>query len=283
MAANLVAGGFDVTAFDVRPEQASRWAKECSGKAATDLAQLGRSINVVVTMLPTGREVRDALLRMDNGALAANLRAGAIVVDMSSADPVGTRALGKELAERGIALVDAPVSGGVRGAKDGSLAIMIGGDPAAIAAVRPMLEKMGKRQFEVGALGCGHAMKALNNFIAATNFAAAAEALRVGQAFGLDPATMVDVVNSSSGRSSVSENLLKQEVLSGRFAFGFTVGLLAKDVAIAASFGEQIGMDNPIGQLTRDLWAEACDALGPERDHTEAARAWKGRKRPGAK
>jgi len=274
MAANLVAGGFEVTAFDMRADHASRWATEHGAKSTTDLAALGRSVDVIVTMLPTGREVREVLLRADNGALGANLRKGAIVVDMSSADPVGTRELGADLAERGIALVDAPVSGGMRGAKDGTLAIMIGGEPDAIAAVRPMLEKMGKRLFDVGALGCGHAMKALNNFVAATNFASAAEALRVGGAFGLDPAIMIDVINSSSGRNSSTEGLFKQEVLSGRFAFGFTLGLLVKDVTIAASLGEQISVSNPYSQLTRDRWTEARDALGADHDHTEAARAW---------
>jgi 3-hydroxyisobutyrate dehydrogenase len=274
MAANLLAGGFDVTAFDAKPDQAARWAKETGGKATTDLATLGREVDVVVTMLPTGREVRDVLLRMDNGSLAANLHKGAIVVDMSSADPVGTRELGKELAERGITLLDAPVSGGVRGAKEGTLAIMIGGDPEAAAAVKPILEKMGKRLFDVGALGCGHAMKSLNNFVAATNFASAIEAIRVGSAFGLDPAVMIDVINSSSGRNSSTEGIIKNEVLTGRFAFGFTLGLITKDVTIAASLGEQIGVDNPYSRLTRDRWTEARDALGPDQDHTRAEHAW---------
>jgi 3-hydroxyisobutyrate dehydrogenase len=274
MAANVLAGGFDVTAFDARSEQAAAWAKETGGKSTTDLAALGREVDVVVTMLPTGREVRDVLLRMDNGSLAANLRKGAIVVDMSSAEPVGTRELGKELAERGITLLDAPVSGGVRGAKDGTLAIMIGGDAEAAAAVKPLLEKMGKRLFEVGALGCGHAMKSLNNFVAATNFASAIEAMRVGTAFGLDPAVMIDVINSSSGRNSSTEGIIKNEVLTGRFAFGFTLGLITKDVTIAASLGEQIGVDNPYSRLTRDRWTEARDVLGPDQDHTRAEHAW---------
>jgi 3-hydroxyisobutyrate dehydrogenase len=157
----------------LRNEQASRWADEHKAAATTDLGELGRMVDVVITMLPSGREVHDVLMRLDNGALAANLRKGAIVVDMSSADPVGTRKLGAELAERGIGLVDAPVSGLVPKAKDGTLAIMVGGDPAHVAAVRPVLEKMGNRITEVGPLGCGHAMKCLNNFLGATNFAAA--------------------------------------------------------------------------------------------------------------
>ena len=213
-------------------------------------------------MLPTGREVRDALLEAQGGALAANLRPGAIVVDMSSADPVGTRTLGGDLAERGIALVDAPVSGGVPGAKNGTLAIMIGGDAAAVAAVKPVLACMGKNLFEVGGLGCGHAMKALNNFLAATSSAAGAEAITIGRQFGLDPAVMTDVINASTGRSFNSENLIKQHVLSGTFATGFALGLLAKDVKIAADLARQIGVDAPIGRLVTRLWSEARDAIG---------------------
>jgi 3-hydroxyisobutyrate dehydrogenase len=282
MAANLVRGGYAVAVFDLAPERTRRFADEHQARAVASLAELGRGSQVVITMLPTGREVRQALLDMDKGALAANLKPGSIVIDMSSSDPVGTRELGKDLAAHGIRLVDAPVSGGVPRAKDGSLAIMIGGDADAVAAARPVLERMGKKLFEVGSLGCGHAMKCLNNFIAATQFAAAAEAMRVGQKFGLDPSIMTDVLNASTGRSFASENLLKQEIISGRFGTGFTVGLLAKDVKIAADLAEQIGLDAPVGRLTRDLWAEARDALGAEQDHSRAAQAWEKRKLPPA-
>jgi 3-hydroxyisobutyrate dehydrogenase len=274
MAANLVRGGFAVTAFDLRAEQASRWASDHKAASAADLAELGRSVDVVITMLPSGKEVHDVLMRLDNGALVANLRKGAIVIDMSSADPVGTRKLGAELAERDIGLVDAPVSGLVPKAKEGTLSIMIGGDPAHVAAVKPVLEKMGSRLLEVGSLGCGHATKCLNNFLGATNFAAAAEALRVGREFGLDPEILFDVINSSTGRSMMSEVMIKEQVLTGRFNTGFTIGLLAKDVGIAASLAEQIGVDNPIGRLSLGLWSEARDAIGAGQDHTSGATAW---------
>jgi 3-hydroxyisobutyrate dehydrogenase len=278
MAANLVAGGHEVTAFDVEPDRAARWASEHGAKSTSDLAELGRDAEIVVTMLPSGKEVRNVLLERDNGALVAHLRKGAIVIDMSSADPVGTRKFGEELAARGIELVDAPVSGLVPKAKDGTLAIMVGGDPAHVAAVRPVLEKMGNRITEVGALGCGHAMKCLNNFLGATNFAAAAEAIRIGRRFGLDPEIMLAVINNSTGKSMMSENMIGQHVLSEKFATGFALGLLAKDVGIAAALAEQIGEDNPIGRMTRDLWAEARDAIGPAEDHTRAAQAWEARK-----
>ncbi len=277
MAGHLARAGYDVTAYDLTPDRARRFADAHSARTTESLAELGRNADLVITMLPSGREVRHALLEAQDGALAANLRPGSFVIDMSSADPVGTRKLGEELAPRRIALVDAPVSGGVVRAKDASLAIMIGGDVAAVAAVKPVLARMGGKLFEVGSLGCGHAMKALNNFLAGTSFAAASEAVRVGRQFGLDPAVMIDVINVSTGRSFASDVVMKQHVLSGTFATGFALGLLAKDVRIAADLANQVGADAPIGALVSDLIAGARDAIGGDVDHSRAAEYWNGK------
>jgi 3-hydroxyisobutyrate dehydrogenase len=274
MAANLKRGGHDVMAYDLAGERAHDFAQQHAARATDSLAELAAHAEIVITMLPTGREVRDAVLEAQGGALAANLRPGTIVVDMSSADPVGTRGLGADLAKRAIALVDAPVSGGVPGARNGSLAIMIGGDAGAVAAVKPALSCMGKSLFEVGGLGCGHAMKALNNLLAATSSAAAAEAIRIGRRFGLDPAVMTDVINASTGRSFTSENLIKQHVISGTFASGFALGLLAKDVSIAVDLARQMGVDAPLGRQVGALWSEARDAVGAEQDHSRAWAHW---------
>ena len=274
MAANLVRGGYQVTAHDIALERARDFATAHNADAAETLAALGRDCDLIITMLPSGREVRQVLLEADGGTLVRNLRAGSIVIDMSSSDPVGTRALGEELAASNIKLVDAPVSGGVPRAKDGTLAIMIGGNADAVATAKPVLSKMGAKLFDVGGLGCGHAMKALNNFLAGTSFAAASEALRVGRTFGLDPAVMIDVINVSTGRSFPTDLVIKQHVLSGTFATGFALGLLAKDVRIAADLASQIGADAPIGRMICDLWAQARDAIGPEQDHSRAAEHW---------
>jgi 3-hydroxyisobutyrate dehydrogenase len=282
MAANVKRGGFEVVAFDLDPARAKNFAQEYGAGSTDQLAELGKACDAIVTMLPTGKEVREALFAMQGGALAANLKAGAIVIDMSSADPVATRVLGKELAAHNLKLVDAPVSGGVTRAKDGSLAIMIGGDAASVAAVRPVLACMGGKLFEVGSLGCGHAMKCLNNFLAATSFAAAAEAVTVGRKFGLDPEVIADVVNVSTGRSFASEMLIKQHLLSGTFGTGFALGLLAKDVKIAADLAQQIGINAPVGQLVCGMWADARDALGGDQDHTRAALHWEKRALPTA-
>jgi 3-hydroxyisobutyrate dehydrogenase len=278
MAANLVKGGYQVVAYDADGRRALSFATDTGAKSAATLGELGHQVEAVVTMLPTGKEVRACLLETEGGALAANLPEGALVIDMSSADPVGTRQTHAELARRGLAFVDAPVSGGVPRATDGSLAIMIGGDAAAVAAAKPVLAKMGTRLFEVGGPGNGHAMKALNNFVAGTGFIAVAEAVLVGKSFGLDPAVMVDVMNVSTGKNFNTENVMKQHVISRQFASGFALGLLAKDVKIAADLAAAIAVESPLTRLSAALLGEARDQVGPEKDHTLAYTYWERRK-----
>jgi len=233
-------------------------------------------VDIVITMLPTGAVVRDALLGA--GGIARALARGKIVVDMSSSDPNGTRELGRALAALGIALVDAPVSGGVRGAEAGTLAIMVGGeDEAAIARVCPVLETMGAKVFRTGPLGSGHAMKALNNYVAAASFAATSEALLVGKRFGLEPAVMVEILNASSGRNFHTDIVFPDHVVGGKFAAGFAIGLMAKDVGIAADVARASGVDAPLCRLTSELWSGARDALGGTADFTAAYKHWAAR------
>jgi 3-hydroxyisobutyrate dehydrogenase len=154
---------------------------------------------------------------------------------------------------------------------------MIGGDDKeAIERVRPLLRSMGDRLFDTGGLGSGHAMKALNNFVAAAGFAACAEALLTGQRFGLDPRRMVEILNVSTGRSFHTDLVLLEYVVDGKFASGFQLGLLAKDVGIADGLARDVGIDAPLMQLVSRRFDAARDALGYTRDHTEAIKAWDG-------
>ena len=278
MAANLARAGFPLTVFDTDRTRASRFAAEFAAKAAPSLAELGRAADIVVTMLPTGATVRAVLLEQEHGALASALAKGSVVIDMSSSEPVGTQQLGAALAKRGVALVDAPVSGGVPRAEAGTLTLMIGGeDEAAIAKAMPALEAMGKQLFRTGPLGSGHAMKALNNYVAAASFIASTEALRVGRRFGLTPETMVDIMNASTGRNFNSEMTLKQHVISGKYATGFQLGLMTKDVKIAADLAESIAIDAPLARLVRAMWAEAREGIGERADFTTAIKHWQRR------
>lgn len=277
MAANIARrGGFELTLYDADRARARAVADRIGCRAAAELADAARC-DVCITMLPTGAIVREVLTAADDGAFLAHAARGTVVVDMSSSEPLGTQETGRLLAARGVELVDAPVSGGVARAVDATLAIMIGSDgDAAVERARPVLASLGERLFRVGRLGAGHAMKAANNFVAAATYAAAAEALAIGRRFGLEPAMMIDIMNVSTGRSFVTEVVMKDHVLTGRYATGFTLGLLAKDVGIAAALGEALGVEAPLMRLTRERWNQARERLGAERDHSAALLGWYG-------
>jgi 3-hydroxyisobutyrate dehydrogenase len=271
MVACIARAGLSVTVYDSSQERARQVAAEHGCQAAASIDDLA-SADFVVTMLPTGQIVRDLYLRE---GLAQRLRRGTIAIDMSSSGPTGTRELGVALEGFGITLLDAPVSGGVPRAALGTLTIMIGGDdPAAIERARPLLRTMGDRLFDTGGRGSGHAMKALNNFVAAATFAACAEALLAGQRFGLDPKRMVEILNVSTGRNFHTDLVLQEHVVGGKFASGFQLGLLAKDVKIAAQLADDVKLDAPLVQLVSQRFDAARDELGYARDHTEAIKAW---------
>ncbi len=263
--------GYELIVRDADGEVEQRFADERGAMPAGAGSAFARA-GVVITMLPDGRAVQDAVLR---GGIADAVAPGAVIVDMSSSSPQDTRGLARELEHRSIALVDAPVSGGVVRAADGTLAIMAGADDeAALDRVLPILEVLGRKVLWTGPLASGHAMKALNNFCAAAGYAAMAEALVPGRGFGLTPSTMVEIVNESTGRSFVSDVVFREEVITGRYATGFALGLLAKDVTIAAGLAEDSDIDAPLCELVQQRWAEAALSLGFRADHSLAHREW---------
>lgn len=274
MAANLARSGRTLLVDDVDTDRAREFAADFDAIVSDGPASFG-AVDLVVTMLPSGATVRESLL---DGGIAAALPQGALVIDASSSDPVGTRALGKALAELGVGLVDAPVSGGMAKALDGTLAIMLGtDDEAAAKRAESVLEAMSARIFRTGGLGTAHAMKALNNYVFAAGFVAAAEALVVGGKFGLDPAVMLDVLNASSGRNVSTETTLVEEALTRRFAANFTLGLLTKDLGIAADLAAVLNVQAPVCRATHQRLAEAGAELGWQSDYTSVIPLWESR------
>lgn len=273
MCANMIKAGWKVTVYDIAPERVDRVVQSHGARAASSLSELGRSSDVVITMLPDGHVVRRVVLgaSASDDCLAMGMGEDTVVIDMSSSAPVGTRKLGEDLRARGISLIDAPVSGGVKGAVAGTLAIMIGGDKAVADGFDDLLASMGKR-FYVGSLGSGHAAKVLNNYVSAAGLAAAAEAVVVAQRFGIEPQTLIDVINASTGRNNSTENKFAQFILNGRFNSGFALGLMAKDIALAVEVAEAVNVRAALGHACRDLWKKAEDELGGAADHTEIAR-----------
>jgi 3-hydroxyisobutyrate dehydrogenase len=266
MAASLMRAGYDVIGYDLLPAARERFA-QAGGRAAADMAGAVARAAVVITLLPDGKAVRAAVT-----AMRPHLSPGAIVIDMSSSAPLGTRALGAELHAAGFGFIDAPVSGGVKRATDATLAVMVGGDTVVIDRVEPVLAAMGSAIFRTGPLGSGHAMKALNNYVSAAGLAAAVEALAVGKKFGLDPNVMTDVLNASSGRNNTTENKLKQFIIPKTFASGFSMALMAKDIRTADELGAAIGVATPLAEICTELWEEAAARHGPGADHTEYGR-----------
>jgi 3-hydroxyisobutyrate dehydrogenase len=271
MATNLLRAGHPVIARDMDRDVERRFADQAGALSGREVTAFSDA-DVVITMLPNGRVVQNAVL---GDGIADVLAPGAVVIDMSSSSPQDTRELGRALGTRSIALIDAPVSGGVARATDATLAIMAGADDeAALDRARPILDALGRRVFRTGPLASGHAMKALNNLCAAAGYAALAEALVLGRSFGLTPSIMVDIVNESTGRSFVSDVVFRDEVTTGRYATGFAVGLLAKDVTIAAGIAEDSDLATPLCELVQRRWAEAAQELGFAADHSLAHTAW---------
>jgi 3-hydroxyisobutyrate dehydrogenase len=253
MTENLVKAGFSVQSYD-KNGKGNRKSAPAAAKGA----------EILITMLPDGAIVREAVL-----AALPSLARGSLVIDMSSADPAGTRALGTALEASGIELVDAPVSGAVAGAKTGTLAIMVGGTTAGLARALPALKALGNQIFHVGPLGAGHAVKALNNYLGAAGTLAGFEALLVARAFGLDPKPMLDAINASTGRNSTTERKIPRDVLTGTFASGFKLALMAKDVGTAAELARGLGLKTPFLRETLRLWREAQKQLPAGADHCE--------------
>jgi 3-hydroxyisobutyrate dehydrogenase len=270
MAANLVKKGFAVTLHDATAGRAAQVAGELGCSAAESLAGLA-DCEFIVTMLPDGKVVKEVLTRAEGKALLRTMPPGTVFIDMSSAEPTLTHETGTILARQGLLLVDAPVSGARMRAEAGTLAIMIGCAPGELLEkVRPVLSAMGNQLFILGALGNGHAMKAINNIVAGAAMIAVAEGLALGETFGLDPKTMVEVFNASTGRSFVTELVARDHVITNRFATGFALGLLAKDVRIAADLGDDIALDLPMFRLARERFAFASEAEGPASDSSRA-------------
>ncbi len=273
MAGHLVGAGFPMVAIDVDGHRQARFVAEVGGAGYEDPAQLA-AVRAVVLMLPNGGVVREALL--GPGGLVGGLRAGATVIDMSSSAPADTRTLAADLAGQGMAVVDAPVSGGVARAVEGTLTIMLGADDEAAAALAAtVVAPLSRDVVRTGGVGTGHAMKALNNFVAGTSFVATSEALIAGERWGLEPEVMVRVINASTGRSFSSENVMPT-VLSEEFLTGFALGLLNKDVGIAQGVFGQAGVASAVCDAVRARLTEAEQALGGGSDHARAFQHWHG-------
>ena len=267
MVRNLLRAGHLVHGFDLNPDAARTFSDDKGFSAEKSPQQAAQASNVVVLMLPDSNVV-DKLLWVETGGLVSSLKPGAIVIDMGSSDPVRSRENAAKLTPLGIHFVDAPVSGGVKRAIDGSLSIMIGGESTAVERVSPILQAMGKTLVHVGSAGSGHAVKALNNYVSASGLIAVCEALVAAEKFGIDPHLVNQVFNASTGKNNTTEHKVESYMLSGKFNSGFALSLMRKDLQTARGFIERMGTAGDFSNLCLKTWIEAEQDLGKGADHT---------------
>ena len=270
MAAHLARDPFELVVWNRTAAKAEEFARNHKARVAATPADAVREASVVITCLPSSVEV-EAVLHGENGMLAS-LRKGAVLVDCTSGDPPTSRSIAAELGGRGVEFIDAPVSGGTTAAKSGTLTVMWGGEITVFERVRPVIEAFGKKIVHAGAVGAGDAIKAVNNALLAVHILSAAEGLAVLVKAGVDPKVALDVINSSSGRSNSSENLIPQRVITRAFPRTFRLALLEKDIGIAAVMANDLKVWTPLISLTAERFHQAREKLGEEADHVEAVK-----------
>jgi len=270
MAQHLAPPATSLTVWNRTASRAQEFAAQTGAKEAATPAEAARGAEVVITCFPSSREVEGLLDGYDG--LAASLEAGSVLVDCTSGDPATSRRIAARLAERGVGFLDAPVSGGTSGAKQGTLTVMVGGDGELLKRVWPVLELFGKKIVHCGPVGAGDALKAVNNAMLAMHIWGLAEGLIALERVGVPPEVALDVINSSSGRSNTSQNLFPERVLTRAFPRTFRLALLDKDVAIAADVAHETGVPARLIDLTSELFRDAHRALGDEADHVEAVK-----------
>jgi 3-hydroxyisobutyrate dehydrogenase len=270
MAAHLSREPFELTVWNRTREKADAFAREHTAQVASTPAEATRGAEFTITCLPSSREV-ESILGGDSG-VEETIAPGSMFIDCTSGDPATSKRIAERLRAKNVDFVDAPVSGGVKGAVAGTLTIMCGGSSASIDRAKPVLEAFGKKIVRCGDIGAGDAVKAMNQALLAIHIWSAGEALAALARIGVEASVALEVINGSSGRSNTSENLFPERVLGRKYPRTFKLALLDKDVGIARQIVEEQGIDSPFIDLAARLFRAAHAELGEEADHVEAVR-----------
>jgi 3-hydroxyisobutyrate dehydrogenase len=263
MALTLKRAGFHVLGFDVA--ETTRAALTDEGiETVGAIGELIAAADTVILSLPTA-EIVEAVVAGEGGILA-HARTGIVIVDTSTSHPESSRRLAALLAAKGMSFIDAPVSGGPKGAITGTMTMVIGADDADLAQVMPVLERMSAKRVHVGPVGAGHVTKIVNNLLCAAHLLTAAEALRLAGAAGVDAERLLEGVNAGSGRSGVTLANVPTWVLNGAFDSGFTMKLMRKDVRLAAQFIGELGLSLPLATDTARIWADSASTIADGED-----------------
>jgi 3-hydroxyisobutyrate dehydrogenase len=263
MALSLQRGGYTVSGYDPAPAALQGIAREGVG-TFDSVAALAAAVDVLILSLPTS-DVVEAVVFGADGVLAG-AKAGLLVVDTTTADPNSTRKVAAALAERGVRFIDAPVSGGPKGAATGTMTMVLGGAAEDVAAVTPVLEAISAKRVHVGPVGAGHVTKLLNNLMCGAHLIVAGEAARIAAAAGLDPQQIFEGVNAGSGRSGVTQVNYPTWVFNDAFDSGFTMKLMRKDLRLAMGLLNELGTPAPLADEVGRLWAASGETVADGED-----------------
>jgi 3-hydroxyisobutyrate dehydrogenase len=270
MAARLVRAGFRLQVYDPSDDAVRYFLMETGGEVAATPRLMAEACDIVIAMLPRPAEVRDAAIGREG--VVHGFTTGEILVDISASPPAQTKEIAKELRRTGVAMVDAPALGGLAELRSSGLTLLVGGDEDAIARVEPVLATFAARIIRTGAVGTGHAAKALCGQLAALCFLATAETLLVGRRARLEPGPLLEALNASAGANHATGTTIGRHVLSRDFGSGLPLDGLLADLQQALDMARESEAPAPLSALARELWATARLALGPGQDHTRLVR-----------
>lgn len=263
IAATLAGKGFDVSGFDLC-EAALVQAKEKGVKPIADRNQLIKESDILILSLPKAEHVEAVCL--GNGGIIEFGREGLIVVDTTTSTPEASRKVAAALARIGIAFIDAPVSGGPKGAATGTMSMVIGAEDADLARAMPVLEGMSGTRVHVGKCGAGNVAKIANNMLAACHLISTAEAVSMAAKAGVEPEKLLQGLNAGSGRSGATQVMFPTWVLNKAYDSGFTMGLMRKDVGLASDLADSLDLDLPLSRIVALLWKASSESLPDNED-----------------
>ncbi|GAX90117.1 NAD(P)-dependent oxidoreductase [Effusibacillus lacus] len=266
MAQHLLESGNHLTVFDTN-QDAIRPLEEKGALVAPTLQDLGGKNEIVITMLPNSKIVQSVVT--GTGGLLSSMKPGGIIIDMSSSYVLSTKRLAQECKDKGLTLIDAPVSGGVKGAKEATLTIMVGGRKEDFMKVLPILQCMGKTINLVGETGAGHALKAINNYLSAASLYATTEAMILAKKLGIDLTVALETINKSSGQSFSTHYKFPTFILPRRFNSGFSLDLLLKDVKMVTALASDTKVPVFLAAVIEQIYEAACSTGEQSPDHTE--------------
>lgn len=257
MALNLINAGYSVVSFD-RSDKALESIKAVNGVIASSLQELAMTAETVITMLPTGDDVRKVY--ENEGGVIESVADNTLLIDCSTIDVENAQIVAKKASVRGLQMVDAPVSGGVTGAEAGTLTFMVGGSSEALERSRPLLATMGQNIVHAGKSGSGQAAKLCNNMMLGISMIATSEAFTLGQKLGLDPKTLFKIISTASGSCWAMQNhlpipgIVENAASNANFKAGFAVAMMAKDLRLAELAARSVDASTPLGDKAADLY-----------------------------